>query len=206
MITLPDPLNLGSLPDDMFLHAHFTQLVGFAECVDILASSRWSPYPSEAMEFAKYAHLYNLLSGRVESQSTFKAVPRLSGLCRMTVLLYIHAIFLDFHQSPEMLRAELQKLRHNASTIQALERHITLESVALMIFKDGDREAMENSERTVMVLRMITIVKKLSTTSLEKMLSLFLGYLTGRRYGRMERQLYWNVDLMEDEAFGISVS
>ena|SRR6266498_2778571 len=204
MITLPDSLNLGHLPADMYLKAYFTQLNGFAECVHILASSRSSPYPAEAYNFAVHVHLFDLMSGVAESRGAFKAVPRLYSLGRLAVLLYIHAIFLENQHSSVDLKAELGSLRDNLSKIQTLERHITLESLTLMILKQGKRDVMINPERIQLVLRMITIVKKMSTATLDKMLDLFFGYLIGTKYDDSERASLWNIDEMEKEAFGSS--
>jgi hypothetical protein len=202
VISFPDSLNLGILPDDMYLRAQFTEFIGFTECVHILASSKRSPYSAEAQYFADQAHLYNLLSGLVESQGVFKAAPRMYGICRITVLLYIHAIFLEYHHSPVTLGTELAKLRVNLKKMQPLERQITLEGLTLMIFKDGERDDLENSERTLMVLRMITIVKRLSAASINNLLVLFFGYLTGKTFDSVVRGLFWNVDEIEEEAFG----
>jgi hypothetical protein len=83
-----------------------------------------------------------------------------------------------------------------------LERQITLEGLTLMIFKDGERDDLENSERTLMVLRMITIVKRLSAASINNLLVLFFGYLTGKTFDSVVRGLFWNVDEIEEEAFG----
>jgi hypothetical protein len=202
MITLPDPVNLGMLPDDMYLRSHFIELTGFSECVHLLSLSKWSPYQAEAQAFTEHAHLYALMSGLIPSSGAFKNVPRLYNLCRLTVLLYIHAVFLEYHHCPVTLTSELAKIRRNMTRIQILERQITLENLALMIFKNGDRNAMENTDRTLQVLRLCTISKKLSIASLENMLSLFYGYLMGQKFDEDARALFWDVDEMEKEAFG----
>lgn len=189
------------MPQELYLRTSFTELITFSESIHILSSTPRSPYQTEARAFVQNAALCRLLSGPAGSQTRIIAKPHVYGLCRLTALLYIHSIFLDnFHSSIET-KNELDKLRLWYSK-QELDRNDSVESLVFLIFMPGNCGALNNPQRTLLVLKIMTVVKRLSQSTLDKLLSLFFGYLIGRKYSAAERSILWNFREIEEEVFG----
>jgi hypothetical protein len=92
-ITLPRTLNLSELPRHVYLQDGFNKLVAFADAVNNLSLESTSPYPVEARALIRYANMHQILSDIKTAQgSIFKANPKLHSLCRLAILLYIHAV------------------------------------------------------------------------------------------------------------------
>lgn len=202
IITLPEPLKLSNELHNNYARTYFNIFLLFTECVHSIASSKWSPYATDINVFASHDIFRSLLSGAVESRGNFKSYPRLYGLCRLTSLLYIHAIFVENPNRPENLQQKLQKVLHNLDEIGKPEIW-TVEMLTILIFKEGKKNAFEDKDRTLLVLQMITIIKRLSSETIAKLLSLFFGYLEGKWFSGSERGELWNVDQMEEEAFSL---
>jgi hypothetical protein len=85
--------------------------------------------------------------------------------------------------------------------MQRSGKHITIKSLALMIFTAGTKDALHNPDRALWVLKMINASKKVSISSLKKVSTMLFGYLNGKKYDKSERPLLWNVDELEQELF-----
>lgn len=163
-----------------------------------IVSSKWSPYTTDINVFTSHSTFRSLLSGAVESRGNFKSHPRLYGLCRLTSLLYIHVVFVENLHRPENLRRKLRKVLDNLTETEKPENW-TIEMLTILIFKEGKKNAFEDLERTLLVLQMITIIKRLSSKTIAKLLNLFFGYLEGKRFSGRDRAELWNVDQMNEE-------
>jgi len=82
-----------------------------------------------------------------------------------------------------------------------LQKHITIKSLALLVFKAGKKDTLRNPDRALRVLKIINVMKKLSISSMEKLSTLLFGYLSGKRYESSERSSLWNVNELEQELF-----
>lgn len=189
-----------------YLKSGFTDLLLFSEFIHTRSISKGSPYPAEARAFAQHPHLYQLLSGVITDEGDYQQSPRIYNLCRLSVIFYIHAVFLEHHNYSDDIRFELQKLRDNLREMQGLEKYVTMKSLAVMVFKEGRKDRLNNPDRTMWVLRLMSAVKRMSDETLARALELFFGYLSGKRYVRRERSELWNVDALEAEVFAKDIN
>ncbi len=77
----------------------------------------------------------------------------------------------------------------------------TSETLALMIFKAGLEDYNENLERTLKVLQLMAVVKKLGVENLERLWGLLWGYLVAGRKGEDEGMGLWDVMELEQDVF-----
>jgi hypothetical protein len=202
VISLPQDISITEQPEKEYLRAGFSDLLLFSEFIHTRSTSKGSPYPAEAHAFAQHPHLYQLLAGVIADEGDYQQSPRIYNLCRLSVIFYIHAVFLEHHNYSDDIRLELQKLRDNLREMQGLEKYVTMKSLAVMVFKEGRKDRLNNPDRTMWVLRLMSAVKRMSNETLGRVLELFFGYLSGRRYGKRERAELWNVDALEREVLG----
>ena len=101
----------------------------------------------------------------------------------MAILLYIHCIFVDHHDSPDTIRFHVKSIRANIVE-QEMDRDLSSQSVEMLlwlIFKDPNAMRLSNPARAFQAARMMSIAKQTSLAWLERASHLLLKVLQGAR-------------------------
>lgn len=126
----------------------------------------------EARSIVEYAPMYQLLSDTNTAQgSILKANPQLHFLCRLTILLYIHSIFLEHQNSLADLKRENRRLRKWLRD-EILDRFTSIESPTVLIFRTKDQPEVGNQDQALRLLQMMMVAKRLSRRTPELLLTL----------------------------------
>jgi hypothetical protein len=185
-ITLPRTLNLLELPRHVYLQDGFNKLVAFADAVNNLSLESTSPYPVEARALIRYANMHQILSDINTAQgSIFKANPKLHSLCRLAILLYIHAVFLGHSHQPKSLREEIMVLRNWLSE-RLLDRFTSIESLVALVFCHKQLPSDRGQDPAPLILQMIMVAKRFSRRTLDLILMMFFGYPSGMTFNSRE--------------------
>ena len=180
------------------------ELVEFIYSIRVLSMNSPSPYDSESFMFAHGSPLSTLLSEPLTLRAGHYGNHHVQMLCRLAALLFLHSTYVSYaadQGSFVLLRHQLKKVRlalieHN------LDRGPSIELLLWVLLKAEETTAVGNLERTCHVSRMMSVGKRLTEESLERLCEILFAYLVRSTPQRKETDYFGNLGKLTAEVLG----